>query len=89
MYADVLTKPLQVAPFRKMRSILMNMPGHYVDPDEESCTNANISSTKVPNASISGLHTRGEKRVCFTEPVTRAPKTMPRQKNAKPLPSVC
>ena len=40
MWTDVLTKPLQDAPFRKMRSILMNMTEHYVDPSEGSGTSA-------------------------------------------------
>ena len=89
IWADVLTKPLQGAPFRKMRSVLMNMPEHYVDPDKEHNTASNIRTTGVPHTDFPGVGPHGTKKVRFTNPLTRAHKKTPRGQKATPLPSVC
>ena len=90
MWADILTKPLQGAPFGKMRSVLMNMPEHYVDPDKKAGTNSSIRSTGtgVQDTEIAGVRTQGTKKVRFTKPITRAQKKTPRKQKAKPLTSV-
>ena len=87
MWADILTKPLQGAPFRKMRSVLMNMPEHYVDPDKKAGTNSSIRFTGVQDTEIAGVRST-TKKVRFTKPITRAQKKTPRQQKAEPLTSV-
>ena len=84
MWADILTKLLQGAPFRKMRSVFMNMPEHYVDPDEKPGTNSSIRSTGVQDTEIAGVRTQGTKKVRFTKPITRVQKKTPRQRKAEP-----
>ena len=89
MWADILTKPLQGAPFRKMRSVLMNMPEHYVDPDDNPGPNNSIRSAGVQVTKIAGVRTLNTtKKVRFTEPITRSQKKTPRQQKAEPLTSV-
>ena len=88
MWADILTKPLQGAPFRKMRSVLMNMPEHYVDPDEKPGTNNSIRSAGVQNTETAGVCSTTTKKVRFTKPITRAQKKTPRRQKAEPLTSV-
>ena len=71
-----------------MRSVLMNIPEHYVDPDEKPGTNSSIRSTGVQDTEIAGVRTQGTKKVRFTKPITRAQKKTPRKQKAKPLTSV-
>ena len=42
MWADVMTKPLQEAHFRRMRSILMNIPVNYDDDKERARTHPDL-----------------------------------------------
>ena len=86
MWADVLTKPLQGAPFRKMRSKLMNMPEHYIDPDAgtttPSKTGANTlddGSTGVGRRQFTGVRPRN---VSFSKPVVTNTHRIPRTRKS-------
>ena len=86
MWADVLTKPLQGAPFRKMRSKLMNMPEHYIDPDAGTTTppktGANTlddGSTGVGRRQSTGVRPRN---VSFSEPVVTTTHRIPRTRKS-------
>ena len=70
-----------------MRSVLMNMPEHYVDPDKKAGTNSSIRFTGVQDTEIAGVRST-TKKVRFTKPITRAQKKTPRKQKAKPLTSV-
>ena len=82
MWADILTKPLQGDPFQKMRSMLMNMPEHYVDPDTRTTTtltskpNTNADgSTGVEGHRPTGV---GPRNISFSDPIVTATHKIPR-----------